>query len=148
MIMSAVAMFAADELPEYSIVGAGTGAQGTYLVEVSALVSKADKADETVLARCAVHGVLFKGFAGKDSRQSQKPMAGGPAAEASHADYYSNFFKKDGPAADYASVVSPSVRRVKSGKKYRVTATVSVNKEQLSKDLEAAGVLRGLNSIF
>jgi hypothetical protein len=37
---------------------------------------------------------------------------------------------------------------VKVGKQYRVTATVTVNKDQLRKDLEDAGVLKGLNSIF
>lgn len=137
-----------DKLPEYQIAGAGIGSQGTYLVEVSVIVKDAKKVDESVLARCAVHGVLFKGFSSKENRQSQKPLAGSPAAESTHADYFSSFFKADGPATGYADVLSPSIKSVKTGKNHRVSATVSVNKDQLRKDLENAGVIKGLNSIF
>lgn len=139
---------AENELPEYQIQGAGTGAQGTYLVEVSVLVSKAKKADDSVIGRCAVHGVLFRGFTNKEMRQNQKPLAGSASVEASHADYFSNFFAEGGAASNYVEVVSSSRSVVKVGKKYKVTAKVTVNKEQLHKDLEDAGVIRGLNSIF
>lgn len=140
--------FAENEIPEYSISGAGVGTQGSYLVEVSVIAKKAKDVDEVVLSRCAVHGVLFKGFSSKENRQSQKPLAGSPAAEATHADYFSSFFKENGPASNYANVLSQSIKTVKSGKKYKVTATVSVNKDQLHHDLEEAGVIKGLNSIF
>lgn len=141
-------VFAGETLPEYQIVGAGVGAQGTYMVEVSVTAKKAKDVSEALLSRCAVHGVLFRGFTSAEGRQSQKPLAGSAAAEATHADYFSNFFKEGGVASGYANVLSPSVKSVKSGKNYRVSAVVTVNKDQLRADLEKAGVIQGVNSIF
>lgn len=148
LIMCTLWSYAADGMPEYQIEGAGVGAQGTYLVAVTINIKDAKKVDNSMLARCAVHGVLFKGFASKENRQSHKPLAGSPSAEASHADFYSNFFNEGGAASNYGSVVPSSTKKMKSGKKYLVTAVVSVNKDQLQRDLEDAGVLKGLNSLF
>lgn len=133
------------ELPEYSIVGEGTGQQGTYLVKVT-VTSKKKHVEDATLAACAVHGVLFRGFANSKTRQTQKPLAGSAAAEASHQEYFDNFF--DGTAAGYVNEVPGSRSVMKSDKKYKISAIYSVNKDQLRKDLEAAGVIRGLNSMF
>lgn len=133
---------------EYAIEGAGTGTQGTYLVNVTLIVDKASEATDDMLARAAVHGVLFRGFANKEGKQSQKPIAGSPAAEASHADFFSSFFQPNGAARNYVEIVNSSRRSKKVDKKHHVTATVTVNKEMLRKDLQDAGVIRGLNSIF
>lgn len=139
---------AAKELPEYELEGNGTGAQGTYLVKVSVL-TKDKQLNSDELGRCAVHGVLFKGFSAKELRQQhQKPLAGSAAAEAQHADFFNSFFAENGAYKNYVGEVSGSRTVIKSGKKYRVSATVTVNKEQLRKDLEKSGVIRGLNSGF
>lgn len=138
-----------DNVPEYQISGTGeTAAQGTYMVKVSVLVKKAKDVSDDVISRCAVHGVLFKGFSNQNTRQTQKPLAGSPSAEASHADYFESFFRPGGAAASYADVIGTSRTTTKSGKLYKVTTVVSVNKDQLRKDLEDAGVIKGLNSIF
>lgn len=147
-LVSIVSAQAKSDLPEYQIQGAGTGSQGSYLVEVSVMVPKVKKADDALIGRCAVHGVLFRGFSNKEMRQSQKPLAGSASVEASHDDYFTSFFSEGGAANNYVEVVSSSRTVVKVGKKYKVTAKVTVNKEQLHKDLEAAGVIKGLNSIF
>lgn len=138
---------AENKLPEYEISGAGTGTQGTYLVKISVL-TKNKKLADSELARAAVHGVLFRGFSNKELRQSQKPLAGSAANEAQHADYFNKFFSDGGAYLNYVETVSGSREVVKSGKQYKVSDVVTVNKEQLRKDLEAAGVIRGLNSIF
>ena len=49
---------------------------------------------------------------------------------------------------NYVEVVGSSRSVKKVGKQYQVSATVTVNKEQLRKDLEDAGVIKGLNSYF
>lgn len=147
-VISIISAYAEGTLPEYVISGAGVGSQGTYLVDVSVIVKKVKDVDEDLISRCAVHGVLFRGFSSEENRQVQKPLAGSATTEATHADFFNNFFKKAGPASAYANVLSSSMKTVKSGKKYRVTATVSVNKDQLHHDLEEAGVVKGLNSIF
>ncbi len=135
------------EMPEYELVGNGTGAQGTYLLTVS-IVSKKKDVKTADLARCAVHGVLFRGFANKEQRQSQKPLAGNAGVEASHPDFFNTFFSDNGRYASYVSEVSGSRQVVKSGKQYKVSATVTVNKDQLRRDLEDEGIIKGLNSAF
>lgn len=132
---------------DYEIEGAGVGAQGTYLVKVT-VVSKKSKVQNAQIARCAVHGVLFRGFVNKELRQNQKPLAGGPSAETQHADFYKDFFSESGMSKNYVSAVKGSQQVVKSGKEYKVSTIVTVNKDQLLSDLKAAGVIRGLNSGF
>lgn len=134
-----------SEKLNYDIEGAGTGQQGTYLVKVTVIGSK--KIEEELVRRCAVHGVLFRGFQSTENRQSQRPLAGSAANEAEHVEFYNEFFAKNGAAKNYASCIS-SQTAVKSGKEYRVTVTVSVMKDQLLRDLQAAGVIRSLNSGF
>lgn len=146
VILSAVAALAGS-LPDYQLQGSGTGTQGSYLVTVSVLGSKKNINDD-VLARCAVHGVLFKGFVDSSTRKTMKPLAGSASVEGEHADYFENFFDKDGAASNYVTFVNSSRQIVKSGKQYKVSVTVSVSKDQLRKDLQDAGVIRSLNSAF
>lgn len=136
-----------NELPPYEISGAGTGTQGTYLVEV-VVTSKNKSVSDDVLKRAAVNGVLFRGFSDTTSRKTQKPLAGSAANEAQHADFYKEFFGENGSAASYANIVSGSRSVTKSDKQYKIKATVSVNKESLIKYLQDMGIVRGLNSIF
>ena len=136
-----------DQRLNYEIEGAGTAAQGTYMVKVT-VISKEKKPSEDVIKRSAVHGVLFRGFSNKELRQHQKPLAGSPANEAQNADFYKDFFAENGAATAYAQVVTGSRQVVKAGKEYRVSDVVIINKDQLLKDLQDAGVIRGLNSAF
>lgn len=134
------------QLPEYELQGNGTGTQGTYLVNVT-IYHKDRNASASFIGRAAVHGVLFRGFTNKDLRQRQKPLAGSPSLEVQHHDFFQAFFAQGGQAASYTSEVGPR-KVVKSGKLYKITATVSVNKDQLRKDLEDAGVIKKLGSAF
>ena len=55
-----------DEVASYQIEGAGTGAQGTYLVKVW-VVTDNKKLSDDIIGRCGVHGVLFKGFSNTET---------------------------------------------------------------------------------
>lgn len=139
--------FAAEPL-EYEIMGAGSGAQGTYLVKVY-VISKKNKPDIDLLKKCAVHGVLFKGFAGENSRLRQKALAGSPLAEQQHSDFFEPFFSEEGTYKNYADMVTSQYEIIKMAKKqYRIGATISVLKDQLRKDLEQAGVIKSLGAGF
>lgn len=133
-------------VPEYEIAGTDqTATQGTYIVKVTVL-SKKSNIDTDLLSRAAVHGVLFRGISG--NRNHQKPLAGSAATEAQHAEYFKNFFAPDGAARNYTQEIPGSRQVIKSGKQYRVTSTMVVQKDQLRRDLEQAGVIGGLNSAF
>ncbi|MBQ8969327.1 MAG: hypothetical protein IJ064_06325 [Bacteroidaceae bacterium] len=149
VLMACVLTFAlptlADDLPDYQIEGAGTGSQGTYLVRVSVL-SKKSKVSDDEIGRCAIHGVLFRGFASKENRQQQKPLAGSPMVEMQQKAFFDDFFKS--AYQNYYQMVSGSRQVVKAGKQYKVTSVVTVSKDQLRKDLVAADVIKGLNTGF
>lgn len=125
----------------YNIENAGTGAQGTYLVKVT-VITKNKKLSDEEIARNAVHGVLFKGFSG------QRPLAGSALAESQNAAFFKDFFKVNGPVKNYVQVVNSSREVKKVGKLYHVSTTVTVSKDQLRRDLENAGIIKGLNSAF
>ena len=131
-------------MPTYTSEGAGTGVQGTYLVKVSMTAQKPEYAKDEDLTKCAVHGVLFRGFQG--DRQHQRPMAGSATNEQQHADFYNGFFQQQ--YQSYASTESSSRMVTKAGKEYKVSALVSVNKDQLRKDLTQQGALKEIPSLM
>ena len=149
MLAGIMFSYAKDEVAytNYEISGAGTGTQGSYLVEI-ALNSKKKNVDGLTLKRAAVHGVLFRGFSSQEHRQHQRPLAGGAANEAQHVDFYKEFFSEEGSAPQYASIVPGSKSITKSGKYYVIKATVTVNKEELQKYLSQSGVISNLNKAF
>lgn len=146
VILSCVVMAKAEEtiLP-YEIYGAGTGVQGSYVVEVI-VTSKKSNVSDTELVKSAIHGVLFKGFFNDELRQSQKPLVTSPLAEQQHADFFKEFFA--GSYKNYGQALSGSRRVTKVNKEYKIKMTVTVYKDQLRKDLEAVGVVSGLNTGF
>lgn len=131
----------------YDISGAGSAIQGYYMVKVSAYVPKKALISTDVVIKCAVHGVLFRGFSGGETCPSQKPLAGSTTEE-QHSEFFVPFFKDGGGYANYASVIDGSLQVQRMDKKYKVTAIITVDKNRLRSDLERAGVLKGLSSGF
>ncbi|MBR3647240.1 MAG: hypothetical protein IKN59_02500 [Paludibacteraceae bacterium] len=132
---------------KYELECAGNGVQGTYLVRVWTY-SKKLKDAQAAGARNAVHGVVFKGFAGGDGCVGQRALASGPGAELEYEDYFKRFFADNGEYRKYVSLVVGTEEILKVGKEYKVGVVVSVQKDELRKALEAAGVIKGLNYGF
>ena len=143
LLMLPLNLFAGGIDEEYSIEGAGTGVEGTYLVKVTLLSKKASVADQTFV-RCAVHGVLFRGFESQQQRQHQRAMVGSEQEE--HSDFYENFFRND--LSSYAEVVEGSRQVRMTGKKYRISSIVQVFKDKLRRNLEEEGVIKKLTNGF
>lgn len=137
---------AGDDPLKYEIEGEGVGAQGTYLVKVT-VIQKKSKLDADVIKKCAVHGVLFKGFSSQTSRTRQKPLAGSMVVEQQHQDYF-DVFSKRRFLHEFANMVGENLSVVKMGKQYRISAVVSVAKDALYQELVSAGVIKGLNNGF
>ena len=131
----------------YEIECAGNAIQGTYLVKVWSYSKKAAIA-ENQCRKNAVHGVIFKGYGGGQGCVSQRPMANTPGLETQFKEYFDKFFAEGGEFQKYASIMEGTTESVKVGKEYKVGVVVSVRKDDLRKALEAAGVIRGLNSGF
>lgn len=136
-----------EKAHRYDIECAGTGTDGNYLVKVWSYVKGPKKATTEVVKRNAIHGVIFRGFQGKQGCTSQRPLVKSPAVEEEKADFFERFFADGGAYSKYASLTgTPEV--VKIGKEYKVGYIVTVSKDMLRKDLEAAGIVKGLNSTF
>jgi hypothetical protein len=136
-----------DVSMRYDIECAGTGTEGTYLIKVW-VYAKKNNVDENLLKKSAVHGVIFKGFAGAQGCTSQKPLASSPGIEQEKANFFNVFFANNGDYLKYASVVVGSTETIKVGKEFKIGVIVSISKDLLRKDLESAGVIRGLSSGF
>lgn len=137
----------ADEW-RYDIECAGAGSEGTYLVKVWSYAKKATIPTE-IAKRNAVHGVLFKGFSGAQGCVAQKALIRDAGVQHEKADFFATFFGGEGTYLKYASVTSSSPEVIKVSKKeYKIGYILSISKDQLRKDLEAAGIIKGLSSGF
>lgn len=132
---------------QYEIEGVSNGTQGTYLVKVWTY-SGTSKANIEECKKNAVHGVIFKGYAGGQSVRPQRALIPTPGAELNHADYFELFFKDGGEYNKYVTVTAGSQEVVKVGRKYKIGLVVSVSKDALRKALEAAGVVQSLGAGF
>lgn len=130
---------------DYEIEGAGTGVQDTYLIKTT-VVSKKPTLDDVVFLRCAIHGVLFRGFESKQYRQSQKPIIKDEQTEQDHKDYLDSFF--NGDLTSFAQIVDGTRTMMMKDKKYHITLTIQVYKELLRHKLEDDGIIKRLNDYF
>ena len=145
MLLSVAAIAKSDKPLQYDIEAAGSGVQGTYLVRVW-IYSKSGKISDEDIKKAAVHGVIFRGFNGGQGSPSQRPIATSTTLEEEKAEYFKTFF---GFAyLQYANIVSGSYQRVKNHKDYKVGAIVQVNKDNLRRELEQAGIVKGLSNGF
>jgi hypothetical protein len=129
----------------------GEGKQGTYAIKVFSYSKKPHIAIEAA-KRNAVHGIIFKGIAGGEC--INKPaLARNQNLEQEKADFFKDFFANGGKYSKF--VVASTDGAIEGGditkiskKEFKVGVNVSVNVSLLRKDLEAAGIIKGLSSGF
>lgn len=135
----------------YEIEAVGVGSQGSYLIKVWSYSKKPVVAIEQA-KKNAVHGIIFKGYVGAGRVSGQKPLSSNPNIEVEHADFFKEFFADGGKYMKYVNITNDgsvaAEDRLKIGKEYKIGVIVSVNVAELRKDLENAGIIRGLNSGF
>jgi len=137
----------------YEIQCAGVGVDGTKLVKVWSY-SKSPEVAMNQAKKNAVHGMIFKGYAGNSETRcpSAPPLTNNAALEQDKAEYFEKFFADGGPYMKFVSATNDggvaAEDRVKIGKEYKIGVTVSVMYDQLRKELESAGIIKGLSSGF
>ncbi len=131
----------------YELECAGNAVQGNYLVKVWSYSRKPAVAMEQC-KKNAVHGVIFKGFTGANGCVSQRALASNPGVETEFEDYFNSFFSDGGEYLKYVQLTSGSKEVIKLKREYKVGVTVTVQKDQLRKALEQAGVVKSLSSGF
>ncbi len=137
----------------YELQCTGIGVDGTKLVKVFSYSKKATVAIEQA-KKNAVHGLIFKGFAGNSAARcpSSAPLSNNAKIELEKAEYFDKFFADGGTYMKFVSVsgdgaIAPA-DRVKVGKEYKIGIVISVMYDQLRKELENAGIIKGLSSGF
>jgi hypothetical protein len=135
----------------YEIEALQTGVQGTYLIKVWSYSKKPDVAIEQA-KKNAVHGIIFKGFAGKQGVPGQQALTSNPNLEQEKADFFDPFFSNGGKYMKFVAVTNDGAvaaeDRMKIGKEYKMGVIVSVNVSSLRKDLEDAGIIKKLGAGF
>ena len=135
----------------YEIEAVGVGVQGTYLIKVWSYSKKPDVAIEQA-KKNAVHGIIFKGFAGKQGIPGKSALTNNVNLEQEKAEFFKPFFADGGKYMKFVTITNDgavgSGDRLKVGKEYKIGVIVSVNVAALRKDLEDAGIIKGLSSGF
>lgn len=132
----------------YDIEYCKTAADGMVMVKVWSY----SKRSHLAMKQCrknAVHGVIFRGYAGEGS-SSHRPLVSDPTIESTKAAYFEAFFDdENGEYMRYVgSMTDGSAEIRKVGKEYKVGVVVTVSKDMLRKHLENAGIVRSLSSGF
>ena len=134
----------------YELEAVNVGVQGTYLIKAWTYAIKPDRAIEQA-KKNAVHGIIFRGFAGKGRIPGQKPLAD-INAEKEKEDFFKTFFQDGGKYLKFVTISNDgSVAAgdyLKVGKEYKIGVMVSVNVAELRKDLEDANIIKGLSAGF
>ena len=135
----------------YEIEPVAVGTQGSYLIKVWSYSKKPVIAIEQA-KKNAVHGIIFKGFTGIQGVPGQRPLTNNPNLEVEQAEFFKNFFADGGKYMKFVNITNDGAvaaeDRIKMDKQYKIGVVVSVNVAGLRKDLEDAGMVRGLNSGF
>lgn len=135
---------------KYEISCVDVAKEGGYLIRVFTYANSRKLAIEQA-KKNAVHGVLFKGFIGSDKCASQKALFRSPTAEIENKDFFNVFFDNN----KYQKYVTLSTDGnidpndiVKVGKEYKLGIIVTIAKDALRKDLEAAGILKNISDRY
>lgn len=135
----------------YEIEAVGVGSQGTYQIKVWSYSKVAETAIEQA-KKNAVHGVIFKGFAPIDRVPGQKALVLDSNVELEKGDYFDAFFENGGRYMKFISLVNNGEigpgDRIKIGKEYKIGVVVSVNIEDLRKELEKDNIIKSLSNVI
>ncbi|NWL04227.1 hypothetical protein DM790_25695 [Flavobacterium collinsii] len=139
------------EIWRYEIEGVQTGVQGTYLIKVWSYSKKPDVAIEQA-KKNAVHGIIFRGFAGTATVPGKQPLANNVNLEEEKSDFFIPFFSEGGKYLKFVSLTNDGAveagDRMKVGKEYKIGVVVAVHVAELRKDLENAGIIKSLSNGF
>lgn len=133
----------------------GQAVQGSILVKVWSY-SKDKNVAIGQAGKNAVHGVLFKGVSALNNEYArvpaQKAIVTDVNAESAFQNYFNDFFKDGGKYMKYVNFVNNGIPApgdiIKVGKEYKIGVRVSVAKDALRKEMEAAGVVKALGAGF
>jgi|SRR5690554_3351983 len=137
----------------YDVECEGIAKQGAKLVKVYSY-SKNPKHAKSAGMRNAVHGIIFKGYAGGGQGcTSAQPLVKDPSVEEEYHEFFEKFFSLDGEYMKYVtsatdgSLSQGDILKV-SKREYKIGIVVTVMRDQLRKRLEKEGIVKSLTDGF
>ncbi|WP_344787006.1 hypothetical protein [Postechiella marina] len=137
----------------YDLECEGIAKLGSKLVKVWSY-SKNPKHAISRSMKNAVHGIIFKGYAGGGQGcTSFSPLVKSAETEGEFIEFFDAFFADGGEYLKYVSAatdgsIAPGDRLKISKREYKIGVIVNVQVDQLRKRLESKGIVRGLTSGF
>lgn len=137
----------------YDLECEGIAKQGSKLVKVWSY-SKNPKHAISRGMKNAVHGVIFKGYAGGGQGcTSLKPLVKSVETEGEFKEFFDAFFADGGEYLKYVSAatdgsIAPGDRLKVSKREYKIGVIVNIQFDQLRRRLESEGISKGLASGF
>lgn len=133
---------------DYEVVFIRTGVAGTELFKVFSYGRNEKECIEAAKVN-AIKAVLFKGIPGSGL---QRPMITEAGAEEKYRDYFNQFFMSGGRYLNFVALSSDgsidSRDRLRVGKLVKIGFVVSVQKDNLRKELQDDKIIKGLSSGF
>lgn len=135
----------------YEVETMGVGNDGTYLIKVTDYFRTSD---EMVyldgLKRDAVHCVIYSGIPAGNGSINQPALMNADTKIEGCEQVLNEFFEQKEYLNFINSVVNSSktITRLKDSKEYRISAVISVNKDELRKYLIDKKIIKSLDFIF
>lgn len=133
---------------DYEVVFIRTGVEGTELFKVFSYGRNERECIEAAKVN-AIKAVLFKGIPGSGL---QRPMITEAGAEEKYKAYFNQFFSSGGRYLNFVALSSDgsidSRDRMKVGRMLKIGFVVSVQKDNLRKELQDDKIIKSLSSGF
>ncbi len=137
----------------YDIECEGIAKHGSKLVKVWSY-SKNPKHAISRAMKNAIHGIIFKGYAGGGQGcTSLRPLVRDSEIETKFKEFFDAFFKDGGEYLKYVSAatdgrIAPGDRLKISRREYKIGVIVNIKYDELRNRLEKEGIVRSLTSGF
>jgi hypothetical protein len=132
----------------YEIQFLRTGVEGTELFKIFTYCKKEKDCFDFAKVD-AIKAIIFKGIPGSGLQRPMIPEAG---AEDKYRDYFIEFFKPGGKYLNFVAISNDGSisedDRFKVGKNLKIGIIISVQKANLRRELEAAGIVKPLSAGF
>ena len=136
---------------EYNVETMGVGVDGTYLIRVTDYFRTTD---ERVyldgLKKDAVHSVIYRGIPAGNGSIKQPALLNKDTRLDGSDEALNNFFEQKLYNDFINSIVNSSknIVKIKGSKDYKISVTLSVNKDELRKYLIDNNIIKPLNYLF
>jgi hypothetical protein len=137
----------------YEIECLNVSSEGSYIIKVFSY----SKNKNVAIAQCkknAIHGIIFRGIPQNEiGCVRQPPLARHPNLEEKNSTFFKSFFSENGDFKKFVTLttdgaIAPEDRLRVGKKEYKIGLIVSVDISGLRKQLESAGIIKGLSSGF